>query len=78
MPFDAHGRFHHLFDPATGDSARLCFSASAVAPNAMTADALATALAVAGAGQARKLLTAFGGRHARLVLTDGTALEERV
>ncbi len=76
MPFDPDGRFHHLFDPATGRSAGQCLSASAVAPYAMTADALATALAVAGPGRSHGLLTAFGGSHARLTLRDGTVVED--
>jgi thiamine biosynthesis lipoprotein len=76
MPFDRDGRFHHLFDPVTGRSAGQCLSASAVAPDAMTADALATTLAVAGAGRVRSLLGAFGGSHARLTLRDGTVLED--
>lgn len=76
MPFDPDGRFHHLFDPATGRSAVQCLSASAVAPDAMTADALATTLAVAGPGRTRTLLAAFGGSHARLTLRDGTVVED--
>jgi len=76
MPFDADGRFHHLFDPATGRSADQCLSATAIAPDAMTADALATALAVAGSGRTRSLLAAFGGSRARLTLRDGTIVED--
>jgi thiamine biosynthesis lipoprotein len=76
LPFDPDGRFHHLFDPASGRSAGQCLSASAVAPDAMTADALATTLAVAGPGRIRTLLTAFGGNHARLFLHDGTVVED--
>lgn len=72
MRFDPDGRFHHLFDPATGLSAALCLSASAVARDATTADALATALAVAGPDRAEALLTAFGGSRARVTLPDGT------
>ncbi len=75
MKFDPDGRFHHLFDPATGRSPGDCLSASAVAPDAMTADALATTLAVAGAERARALLAAFGGSQARLILRDGTVSE---
>lgn len=75
MPFDPEGRFHHLFDPATGRSADYCLSASAVALDAMTADALATALAVGGPLRAGALLAAFGGTHARLMLPDGNAIE---
>jgi thiamine biosynthesis lipoprotein len=75
MTFDRDGRFHHLFDPATGRSPGACLSASAVAPDAMTADALATALAVAGTEPAGALLAAFGGSQARLMLRDGTVAE---
>jgi thiamine biosynthesis lipoprotein len=78
MAFDAQGRFHHLFDPATGRSATGCLSASAVARDATTADALATALAVAGPDRAQALLTAFGGSRARLTLPDGAVREYRV
>jgi len=75
MPFDPEGRFHHLFDPATGRSAKRCLSATAVAPDAMTADALATALAVAGPDRMGALLAAFGGAQARMVLPDGKLIE---
>lgn len=75
MAFDPEGRFHHLFDPATGHSARQCLSASAVARDAMTADALATALAIAGPGRARELLRSFGGSQARLMLPGGDLVE---
>ena len=45
--FDTAGRHHHLFDSASGTSADTCLSVSVTAPRATTADALATALAVA-------------------------------
>jgi FAD:protein FMN transferase len=54
--FDAAGRHHHLFDPATGRSADRCASVSVVAPRATTADALSTALAVASPAAAPLLL----------------------
>jgi FAD:protein FMN transferase len=44
--FDAQGRFNHLFDPATGQSASLYRSVSVVAPTATEADALSTAFSV--------------------------------
>lgn len=69
--FDAAGRFHHLFEPATGRSAGGCLCASALAPTAVAADALATALAVSPPDQAPALLQAFRGQRARLVLNDG-------
>jgi thiamine biosynthesis lipoprotein len=73
--FDRVGRFHHLFDPATGHSADRCLSATAVAPTAMEADALATALAVSPPWQAKYLVHAFRGRRAILVMADGNLVE---
>lgn len=71
--FDAAGRFHHLFDPATGRSADRCLSATAIAPTAAVADALATALAVSSPDRAPALISAFRGQGARLVLPNGRA-----
>jgi thiamine biosynthesis lipoprotein len=48
LRFDPDGRFHHLFDPRSGDCARGYQTASVVAERACDADALSTALAVAG------------------------------
>ncbi len=48
LRFDPDGQFHHLFDPRSGDSARGYQTASVVAERAGDADALSTALAVAG------------------------------
>ena len=45
-PFDASGRHHHLFDPATGRPAPTTGQVSVIAPRATVADALSTALAV--------------------------------
>jgi thiamine biosynthesis lipoprotein len=73
--FDRAGRFHHLFDPATGHSADRCLSATAIAPTAMEADTLATALAVSPSWQANSLVHAFRGRQAILVMADGSIVE---
>ena len=54
--FDAAGRHHHLFDPSTGRSADRHASVTVLAPRAITADALSTALAVAPPAIARGLL----------------------
>lgn len=70
--FDAAGRYHHIFDPATGDSARHVSAASVRAPRATVADALATALAVLPPEQAAGVLTAGGGTNATLILADGS------
>jgi thiamine biosynthesis lipoprotein len=54
--FDAAGRHHHLFDPATGQSAHRCASVTVLAPRATAADALSTALAVSPPAAATNLL----------------------
>jgi FAD:protein FMN transferase len=48
LRFDRAGRFHHLLDPLSGGCAQGYRSASVVAARACDADALSTALAVAG------------------------------
>ncbi|CAK0772495.1 FAD:protein FMN transferase [uncultured Gammaproteobacteria bacterium] len=57
--FDAAGRFHHLFDPASGRSPHYLASVTVVAASATVADALSTTLAVlplaAGATLAQSL-----------------------
>jgi len=76
--FDKSGRFHHLFDPTTGRCASRCLSATALAPTAMEADALATALAVTPIQQAESLMHAFRGRQAIMVMADGQIVEAGV
>lgn len=73
--FDGAGRFHHLFDPATGDSADNCLSATAIARTAMEADALATALAVSPHEKAGNLVRAFRGSRAIIVTARGGTME---
>ena len=51
-PFDASGRHHHLFDPATGRPAPGTGQVSVIAPRATMADALSTALAVSSPARA--------------------------
>ncbi|MDE0052434.1 MAG: FAD:protein FMN transferase [Rhodospirillales bacterium] len=58
-PFDASGRHHHLFDPATGRPAPGAAQVSVIAPNAMMADALSTALAVSPPARAATLAARF-------------------
>jgi thiamine biosynthesis lipoprotein len=73
--FDQSGLFHHLLDPATGDSARACRSATVVAESAVVADALATAIAVSPVDRAEPLLRALGGYRAILVASDRRILD---
>ena len=71
LTFDATGRHHHLFDPQTGRSASASGDCAVVATTAMVADALATAICVAGADQASTLLDAYPG--SRMIFTSATA-----
>lgn len=52
----AAGRVSHIFDPRTGDSPREVISATVLAPEAATADAMATASIVVGASEALAML----------------------
>ena len=66
-PFDASGRHHHLFDPATGGPAPATGQISVIAPRATMADALSTALAVSPPAR----VAALGARFPEIeVLTD--------
>ncbi len=58
-PFDASGRHHHLFDPATGRPARTAGQVSVIAPRATAADALSTALAVLPPARAAAVAVRF-------------------
>jgi thiamine biosynthesis lipoprotein len=65
--YDPDGRYHHIVSPWTGRSPRDLASVSVVAPDALTADALATALFVLGAEQGLRLIDRLP-RCAALVL----------
>ena len=76
-PFDAAGRFTHLFDPATGRCAQDWLAVTVLAPDATTADALSTALSVAPEARAAGILDRFPGAAARLTRRDGSVLALR-
>lgn len=67
-------RYHHLFDPASGRPARRCQAVTVVAPQAMLADALATAAFVLGPERGRQLLAAFPGVEGLIVAADGSSV----
>ncbi len=73
-PFEPTGRFHHLFDPASGESARGTESVTVVAPTATVADGLSTALTVLPVEMWRTVLARFPNAHAAAILDDGTEL----
>jgi thiamine biosynthesis lipoprotein len=59
--FEPSGRFHHLFDPATGGCPGHLLAVSVQAPTATAADALATACVVLPEAAARRLLAGQAG-----------------
>lgn len=69
--FEPTGRFHHIFDPRTGDSANALRDAAVTGPRATIANGLATALCVAGEARAAAMLAAFPGTSAVLTKPDG-------
>lgn len=69
--FEVSGRFHHLFEPATGASANHFIAVSAFAPSAMLADGLSTALYVTPPDRGAQLLAHFPRVTALVTLPDG-------
>ncbi|MCP4805128.1 MAG: FAD:protein FMN transferase [Proteobacteria bacterium] len=64
-------RYHHILDPRTGFPAQGLMSVSVLAGSAERADALATALFVAGPKGATELLATLPDVDALLILEDG-------
>lgn len=62
---------HHLLDPSTGRSPVELASVSVVAPTAMQADALSTAVFVLGIENGRRLITTMPDTDALFVTKDG-------
>jgi thiamine biosynthesis lipoprotein len=73
--FEPSGRYHHIFDPATGDSARALIDAAVIGPRATVANGLSTALCVAGEARAAAMLAACPDYRAILTRIDGTRAE---
>jgi thiamine biosynthesis lipoprotein len=70
--FEQDGRrYHHLFDPRTGYPATASRSVTVVAPSAMLADALATAVFVLGPEQGMSLLQLYPEAEALIVDSNG-------
>jgi FAD:protein FMN transferase len=64
----------NVFDPSTGRSTHTMADVMVSAPRAMHADALATAIYVAGEDRAPALLAAYPGARAIVMRGDGTAI----
>lgn len=65
---------HHILDPRTGGSPGELASVSVLAPTAMAADALSTALFVLGAKRGMEFLHHYENTDALLILKDGRRL----
>ncbi len=63
---------HHIFDPRTGESANRLAQVAVVSPRAVWADALSTAIYVAGEASARRLLAGYPGSRVMLTRMDGS------
>jgi FAD:protein FMN transferase len=77
-PFEPSGRFHHIFDPHTGASANAVAEVAVVGPRATAANALSTAICVAGEAHATTLLAAYPGTQAILTRQDGSVVTATV
>ena len=69
--FEATGRYHHLFSPASGRSVDTYAAVSVAAQRATLADALSTALFVAPHSAAAAMLSKLPGVEAWLWFADG-------
>ena len=68
---------HHIIDPRTGSSPGHTSGVSVVAPSAMAADALSTAVLVLGPGEGMELLDRLEGIEGMIVTKDQTVLRSR-
>ncbi|MDX1494145.1 MAG: FAD:protein FMN transferase [Longimicrobiales bacterium] len=73
--FSPDGRHHHILDPRTGRSPEQASSVSVVAPTAMQADGLSTAVMVMGPEQGLELLEKTGGVEGLVLAKNGERRE---
>ena len=64
-------RYHHIIDPASGDSARELRSVTIIGPDATTTDALSTSVFVLGLQKGMDLVNQLPGIDAILVDANG-------
>jgi thiamine biosynthesis lipoprotein len=72
VAFDPARRHHHLFDARTGASAEHYLDVAVGAPDALTANALSTALIVSAPARAQACLDGFASVSARMIRADGS------
>ena len=72
-------RWGHIVNPVTGYPERGVVSATVIAPHALDADVLSTALCVLGSGSGFKLIDGLGPDYAAMIMVEGEdeKLEER-
>lgn len=76
--FDKNGvRYHHIFDPATGQPARRLLSCTIISPSPTQADALSTAVFVLGPKEGMDLVERLAGAEAIMVTPEGEVLVSR-
>ena len=68
-------RYHHLLNPFTGFPARGCRSVTILAKEALSADALATAVFVMGPRKGLQLIEALEGIEGLIVSADGDIIQ---
>lgn len=71
----AGSTFHHIFDPSTGRSADRLLDVAIVAPRAILADGLSTAIFVSGEAAATQLLAQYPAARAMLTRLDGSTTQ---
>ena len=70
-------RYHHLLQPDTGYPAATCISVSIISKKAIIADALSTAVFVAGAEKGLKLIQKFPDTAGLIVTSEGKIIATR-
>lgn len=71
-------RYHHIIDPRTGMPARGCVSVTILAPSALDADALATAVFVLGPQKGTELINRLPGVEGVIFYEEGGELKSVV
>jgi FAD:protein FMN transferase len=70
-------RINHIFDPVSKTSARQLRSVSVIAPDALTADALSTAVTVLGKDKGKSLIETLPDVEAIIISADGQITRTR-
>jgi thiamine biosynthesis lipoprotein len=68
-------RYHHLLNPFTGFPARQCRSVTILGKDALSADALTTAVFVMGPSRGLRLIEAMEGVEGLIVSADGEIIQ---